>query len=44
MMEAMRILNIVLPHPKRTIVAGHWSGEEQGSTDRAPSRRTTKKS
>jgi hypothetical protein len=30
MMEAMRILNIVLPHPKRTIIAGHWSGEEQG--------------
>jgi carboxypeptidase Q len=26
--EAMRILKEVLPHPKRTILAGHWSGEE----------------
>jgi carboxypeptidase Q len=26
--EAMRILKQVLPHPKRTILAGHWSGEE----------------
>jgi hypothetical protein len=30
MMEAMRILELVLPHPRRTIIAGHWSGEEQG--------------
>ena len=30
MMEAMRILKSVYPRPKRTIVAGHWSGEEQG--------------
>ena len=30
MMEAMRILKTVLPHPRRTILAGHWSGEEQG--------------
>ena len=30
MMEAMRILKAVYPNPKRTIVAGHWSGEEQG--------------
>lgn len=30
MMEAMRILNDVLPRPKRTIIAGHWGGEEQG--------------
>jgi hypothetical protein len=30
MMEAMRILKTVLPHPSRTIIAGHWSGEEQG--------------
>lgn len=30
MMEAMRILHQVLPHPKRTILVGHWSGEEQG--------------
>ena len=30
MLEAMRILRAVYPHPKRTIIAGHWSGEEQG--------------
>lgn len=30
MMEAMRILKIVYPHPKRTILVGHWSSEEQG--------------
>ena len=30
MLEAMRILKQVYPHPKRTIVVGHWSGEEQG--------------
>ena len=30
MMEAMRILKRVLPHPQRTILAGHWTGEEQG--------------
>jgi len=30
MMEAMRILRTVLPHPRRTILAGHWSGEEEG--------------
>jgi len=30
MMEAMRILNTVLPNPKRTILVGHWGGEEQG--------------
>ncbi len=30
MMEAMRILKKVYPNPKRTIVVGHWSGEEQG--------------
>jgi carboxypeptidase Q len=30
MMEAMRILRQVYPRPNRTIVAGHWSGEEQG--------------
>lgn len=30
MLEAMRILRAVLPNPKRTIIAGHWSGEEQG--------------
>ncbi len=30
MMEAMRILKIVLPNPKRTIISGHWSGEEEG--------------
>jgi len=30
MMEAMRILQKVYPHPKRTILVGHWSSEEQG--------------
>jgi carboxypeptidase Q len=30
MMEAMRILKIVYPNPKRTIVVGHWNSEEQG--------------
>jgi carboxypeptidase Q len=30
MLEAMRILRGVYPNPKRTIVAGHWSGEEEG--------------
>lgn len=30
MMEAMRILRAVYPNPKRTILVGHWSGEEQG--------------
>jgi len=30
MMEAMRILKAVYPNPKRTILAAHWSGEEQG--------------
>jgi carboxypeptidase Q len=29
-MEAMRILRQVYPNPRRTIVAGHWGGEEQG--------------
>jgi hypothetical protein len=30
MMEAMRILKAVYPHPKRTILVAHWGGEEQG--------------
>ena len=30
MLEAMRILTKVYPSPKRTILVGHWSGEEQG--------------
>ncbi|HEX8394500.1 MAG TPA: M20/M25/M40 family metallo-hydrolase [Longimicrobium sp.] len=30
MMEAMRILRKVYPQPNRTILSGHWSGEEQG--------------
>jgi hypothetical protein len=30
MMEAMRILKLVYPNPRRTILVGHWSGEEQG--------------
>jgi hypothetical protein len=29
-MEAMRILKTVYPHPKRTILVGHWASEEQG--------------
>ena len=31
MMEAMRILKQVYPRPKRTIISGHWMGEEQGT-------------
>lgn len=30
MLEAMRILHQIYPHPRRTILAGHWSGEEEG--------------
>ncbi len=30
MLEAMRILRTVYPKPKRTILVGHWSGEEEG--------------
>lgn len=30
MMEAMRVLKKVYPNPKRTIMVGHWGGEEQG--------------
>lgn len=30
MLEAMRLLKTVYPRPKRTILVGHWSGEEQG--------------
>lgn len=30
MMEAMRILKKFVPNPKRTILVGHWGGEEQG--------------
>jgi carboxypeptidase Q len=30
MLEAMRILKQVYPNPKRTILVGHWAGEEQG--------------
>jgi carboxypeptidase Q len=30
MLEAMRILRTVYPAPKRTILVGHWGGEEQG--------------
>ncbi|HVZ48179.1 MAG TPA: M20/M25/M40 family metallo-hydrolase [Gemmatimonadaceae bacterium] len=29
-MEAMRILKLAYPHPKRTIIVGHWASEEQG--------------
>jgi carboxypeptidase Q len=30
MMEAMRILRQVYPNPRRTILVGHWGGEEHG--------------
>ncbi|HTO16022.1 MAG TPA: M28 family peptidase [Edaphocola sp.] len=30
MMEVMRILKIHYPNPKRSIIVGHWGGEEQG--------------
>jgi hypothetical protein len=30
MLEAMRILKATYPQPKRTILVGHWNGEEQG--------------
>ena len=30
MLEAMRILKTAYPRPKRTILVGHWSGEEEG--------------
>lgn len=30
MLEAIRILKQVYPNPKRTIIVGHWGGEEQG--------------
>jgi hypothetical protein len=30
MLEAMRILKQVLPRPQRTILSGHWTGEEEG--------------
>ncbi|MBC7897354.1 MAG: M20/M25/M40 family metallo-hydrolase, partial [Cytophagaceae bacterium] len=31
MLEAMRVLKQVYPNPRRTIIAGHWGGEEQGT-------------
>lgn len=31
MMEAMRILKEAYPQPRRTILVGHWGGEEQGT-------------
>ena len=30
MLEAMRILSKAYPNPRRTILVGHWGGEEQG--------------
>jgi Zn-dependent M28 family amino/carboxypeptidase len=30
MLEAMRLLRAAYPTPRRTILVGHWSGEEQG--------------
>jgi hypothetical protein len=32
MMEAMRILKSAYPRPRRTILVGHWTGEELGMT------------
>lgn len=31
MLEAMRILRQAYPNPRRTILVGHWGGEEQGT-------------
>jgi carboxypeptidase Q len=31
MLEAMRILKAAYPRPRRTILVGHWGGEEQGT-------------
>ncbi|MGK2963579.1 MAG: M20/M25/M40 family metallo-hydrolase, partial [Gemmatimonadaceae bacterium] len=31
MMEAMRILKSIYPNPRRTIISGHWTTEEQGT-------------
>jgi hypothetical protein len=30
MLEGLRILKKIYPNPKRTIIVGHWGGEEQG--------------
>jgi len=30
MLEAMRLLALAYPHPRRTILVGHWSAEEMG--------------
>lgn len=30
MMEALRIIKTIYPNPRRTIIVGHWGGEEQG--------------
>ena len=30
MLEAMRLLKLAYPKPRRTILVGHWGGEEQG--------------
>jgi carboxypeptidase Q len=30
MLEAARLLKLAYPNPKRTILIGHWGGEEQG--------------
>jgi Iap family predicted aminopeptidase len=35
MLEALRILKQVYPRPKRTILVGHWSGEEEGEVGSA---------
>jgi carboxypeptidase Q len=30
MMEALRLLKLAYPHPRRTILVGHWASEENG--------------
>jgi carboxypeptidase Q len=30
MLEAMRLLKLAYPHPRRTILVGHWASEENG--------------
>lgn len=30
MLEAMRLLKLAYPNPRRSILVGHWGGEEQG--------------
>jgi carboxypeptidase Q len=43
MMEAMRILKKVYPHPKRTILVGHWAAKSRALMVRALLLKTTPK-